>query len=98
MLFITEKSNGDVKASKVVIGSKQRTDYRYDKINVSSVTVTTDSVFLKGVVDSHERRSVAILNIQNAFLHAESYEYVLMLLRGNLSELIFKVDTNLYRK
>ena len=98
MLFITDKRNGDVKARKVEIGRKQRMYYRYDKSNGSSPTVKTDSVFLTGVVDAHERRAVAVLGIQNSFLHAENDEYDLMLLRGNTSELLVKVDPSLYRK
>ena len=78
MLFINEKRNDDVKARKVAIGRKQRTYDSYDKINGSSPTLNTDSVFLTGVVDAHERRSIARLDIQNAFLHAENDEYVLM--------------------
>ena len=98
MLFITEKRNSDVKARNVVIGIKNRTYDRYNKSNGSYPTVNTDSVFLTGVVDAHERRAVAILDIQNGFLHSENDEYVLMLLRGKLSELLVKVDPSLYRK
>ena len=97
MLFITEKRNGDVKARNVEIVSKQRTYDGYDKSNGSSPTVNIDSVFLTGVRDAHERRAVAILDIQNAFLHAENNEYVLMLLCGELAELLVKVDPSLYR-
>ena len=93
MLFITEKRNGDVKARNVAIVRKQRTYDRYDKSNGSSPTVNTERA-----VDTHERMSVAMLDIQNAFLHAEKNEYVFMLLRGKLAELLVKVDPSLYRK
>ena len=69
----------------------------YNKSNGSSPTVNIDSVFLTGVRDAHERRAVAILDIQNAFLHAENNEYVLMFLCGELAELLVKVDPSLYR-
>ena len=39
-----------------------------------------------------------MLDIENDFLHAENDEYVLMLLRGKLAELLVKVDTKLNRK
>ena len=70
MLFITEKINGDVKARKVAISSKQCMYDGYDKSSVSSPNVNTYSVFLTGVVDAHELRAVEILDIQNVFLHA----------------------------
>ena len=53
MLFITEKRDGDVKARKVEIGSKQHTYDRYDKSNSSSPNVNTGSVFIIGVVDAY---------------------------------------------
>ena len=60
--------------------------------------MNTDSVFITGVVDANERRAVEMLDIQNALLHAENDEYFLMWLRGNLSELLVKVDPSLYSK
>ena len=63
MLFITEKRNGGMKEKKAAIGSKQRTYEGYDKRNGSSPTMNTDSVFLTGVLDAHEQRAAAILDI-----------------------------------
>ena len=98
ILFITEKRNGDVKARNVAIGSKKRTYDGYDNSNGSYPTVNTDSVSLTGVVNAHERRAVVILDIKNAFLHSENNEYVLVLLHGNLAELLVKVNPSLYRQ
>ena len=58
----------------------------------------TDSIFLTGVVDAREGRATAILDVANAFLHANNDKYVLMLLQGKLAELMVKVDSSLYRK
>ena len=52
-MFITKKRNGDIKARKAEDGSKQRTYNGYDKSDGLSPTVLTDSIFLKGVIDSH---------------------------------------------
>ena len=52
LMFITEKRNGDIKASKVDDGSKQRTYDSYDKSDGSSSKVATDSIFLTGVIDA----------------------------------------------
>ena len=98
LLFITEKRNGDIKARKVADGSKQRSYDGYDKSDGSSPTVTTDSIFLTGVVDAKEGREVAILDIANAFLHAENDERILILLRGKLVKMMVKIDPSLYRK
>ena len=98
LMFITEKSNGDIKARKVADGIKQRTYYGYDKSDGSSPTVLTDSIFLTGVVDSYEMRAIAILDISNAFLHAENDEKILMILRVKLAEMRVQVDPTIYRK
>ena len=59
--------------------------------------MNTASAFLKGVIDAHEHRAVAMLDIKNAFLRAENDEYVLMLLCGKLEEILVKVDPKLYK-
>ena len=40
---------------------------------------------MTGVIDARERRAVAMLDIENAFLHAENDKKVLMLLHGRLA-------------
>ena len=75
----------------------QRTYNIYDERNGFSPTVNTDSFSLTGVIDEHENRSVAKLDIDNAFLHSENYEYLLILNCGKLAELLFKVDPELHQ-
>ena len=98
LMFITEKRNGDIKARKVADGSNQHTYDCYDKSDGSSPTVATDSIFLTGVIDAKEQRAIAILDISNAFLHAENDEKVIMLLRGRLAEMMVQVDPSMYLK
>ena len=92
LMFITEKRNGDIKARKVADDSKQRTYNGYDKSDGSFPTVSTDSIFLTGVVDAREKRAIAIPDIANAFLHAESNEKILMLICSKLAEMMVQVD------
>ena len=98
LMFITEKRNRDIKARKVADGSKQRTYDGYDRSDGSSPTVATDSIFTTGVIDARELRAIAILDIANAFLHAENNEKILVLLRGRLAEMMVQVDPSMYRK
>ena len=58
----------------------------------------TESIFFTGVVDAHEKRAIAILDISNAFLNGENDKNILMLLRGKLSEMMVQVDPIMYRK
>ena len=60
--------------------------------------MNTDSVFLTGVIDYHDPRAVAILDIDNDFLHAENDKYVLMLRHGKLAKLLVKIYHKLYKK
>ena len=98
LMFITENRNGYIKARKVADGSKQRTYDGYDKSDGSSPNVLTYNIFLTGVVDAHEKQAILILDIVNAFLHAENEEKILMLLRGKLTEMMVQVDPIMYRK
>ena len=95
-LFITEKIKGDIKARKVADGSKQRTYNGYDKADGSSPTVTTESIFFTGVVDTLEGQTVAVLDVANAFLHAHNDERVLMLLRGKPAEMVVMIYPSMY--
>ena len=98
LLFVTEKRNGVIKVIKVAVGSKQITYDGYNKHNGLSPKVNTDSVLLTGLIYAHEHRSVAVLDIENYFLHAENEENVLMLIRGKIAEQLFKVDPKLCGK
>ena len=50
------------------------------------------------MVDADEKRAIAILDIVNAFLHADNDEKILMLLRGKLAEMMVQVDSIMYSK
>ena len=97
LLFITENRNLDIKARKVTDGSKQSTYDVYDKADGSSPTVTTESIFFTGVVDTRKGRAVAVLDVPNEFLHPHNDERFLMILRGKLAEMMVRIDPSMYR-
>ena len=98
LMFIVEKRNGDIKARKVAVGSKQRTFPGYSKSEWASPTVSTDGVILTSTIEAHEERDVAVIDVPNAFLNANNNEKTLMLLKGKLAELMVQIDPKLYRK
>jgi hypothetical protein len=51
---------------------------------------------IQSTIDAHEGQEVVTLDIPRAFLHADLDEEVVMLLRGQLADLIVKVDRELY--
>ena len=93
MMLISQKrpdSEGKqlVKGRLVTIGSKQRSYEGYEKSDGSAPTVKTDSVFLTGVIDAREKRRVRMFDIANAFLTADNDEFVLVVLRERMAELV----------
>ena len=98
LMFIVEKRNGDIKAIKCAVGSKQRTFPGYVKSEWASPTVSTDGVILTSTFEAHEGRDVAVIDLPNAFLTADNNEQTLMLLKGKLAELMVQIDPKIYRK
>ena len=58
----------------------------------------TDSVFITGAIDAFEGRETAKCDLPGAFLHTVTDEKVIMVLRGELCDLMVKVNPQLYRK
>ena len=98
LLFITEERDETIKARLVGDGLEQKMYDGYNKRKGSLPTCATDSTFPTGVIDAIERRVLAMLDIENTFLHAENNKKVLMLLRGRMDGLMVKVDLSLYQK
>jgi len=65
-MFIVKKRDGNTKARVVTGGNLQRC--HVTKEESSSPTVSTESVILTLIVDAHEERDVAIIDILNAFI------------------------------
>ena len=94
LIFLTEKRCGRLKTRACVNGSTQR-DY-IPKENTASPTIMNDSVMIQSSIDVHEGRVVVTLDIPGVFLHADLDEEVIMLLRGQLADLMVEVDPKLY--
>ena len=94
LIFITEKRCGRIKTRACANGSTQR-GY-IPKETTASPTVMNDSVMIQSTIDAHEGREVVTLDIPGAFLHADLDEEVVMLLRGQLADLMVEVDRELY--
>ena len=82
MIKVTEKladeeGHRKIKSQMVADGSKQRSYEGYEKSNGSSPTARTDSVIMTGVVDAHERRNIAIIDVENVFLQSENDQRIL---------------------
>jgi hypothetical protein len=96
LIFLKEKASGEIKGRTCINGAPQREYIK--KEDAASPTVATDSVFITGAIDAHEERHNASCDLPGAFLHTVTDEKVIMVLRGELCELMVKVDPKLYRK
>jgi hypothetical protein len=65
-MFVVKKRDGRTKARMVAGGNTQR-DY-LTKEDSSSPTVSTKAVLLTSIIDAHEGRDVAVIDIPNAFI------------------------------
>ena len=80
-VFLVEKHDGSIKARKCAVGSKQRTWEGYKKEDDASPTVATDSVIVTSVIEAHEERDEATLDLPGAYLHAKNDEHIIMPVR-----------------
>jgi hypothetical protein len=94
LMFLTEKRCGRVKTRACANGSKQRQWIR--KEDAASPTVMTDSVIITTAIEAHECRKVITLDIPGAFLHTDLDEEVIMVLRGELAELMVMIDIDIW--
>jgi hypothetical protein len=95
-MFLTEKRSGEIKARGCADGSKQCQHIAKDE--ATAPTVSSDAIFIKGIIFAHERRDVAICDIPGAFLQADNPDYVLMHLDSILAELMVTIAPNIHQK
>jgi hypothetical protein len=88
--------NGYIKSRTCINGAPQRAYIK--KEDAASPTVTTDSVFITRAVDTYEELVVATCDLPGAFLHTITDKKVIMVLKGELCNLMVKAKPRLYRK
>ncbi|KAL7509413.1 hypothetical protein ACHAXN_008345, partial [Cyclotella atomus] len=96
LMFLKEKRNRDIKGRACADGRPEREEI--EKADATSPTIATELIFLTGLINALEKREVACFDIPGAFLHAETDEDVIMMLKGRLAELMVTIDPSLYRK
>lgn len=96
LIFLKEKANGDIKSRTCINGAPQRA--YINKEDAASPTASTDSVFMIGAVNAHEKRDVVTADLPGAFLNTVTDELVFMVLKGELCELMVRVNPRIYRR
>lgn len=96
LIFLTEKRDGTIKARHCANGSTQRS--YMEREEVTSPTVSTESIMLTAVIDAKEGRDVATCDIPNAFIQTEVQERdkdgnrMIMKIRGACVEILCQID------
>ena len=74
--------------------AKQRD--KITKQESASPTVATESVFITAVVDAHEGRTVKIVDVPGAFMHADQNDLVHVRFTGEMVDKLIEIDEEMY--
>ncbi len=95
LLFLKEKRTGKIKGRACVNGAPQQA--YIPKEEAASPTVSTELTFITAAIAASERRNVRCFNIPSAFVNTNVDE-VLMILKGELVEMMVQIAPQVYRK
>ena len=93
--LIKEKRNGDIKGRTCADGRKQRP--LYSKGEMSSPTLSSESLLMLLCVDAIEERDTAFCDVAGAYLNALMKELVHMKLTGEVVDIMCNLDSS-YRE
>ena len=104
LMFLSEKSSGEVKGRGVYNGKNTR-DWVSGE-DKASPTATNKGIFVTGVVDAKEEQDTMSNNIPNAFIQAKvpakeegkPHEKIIMKITGRLVDVLVSIAPEIYAK
>lgn len=96
LIFLKEKDSGEIKSGTCINGVPQRAYIK--KEDAASPTASTDSVFMVGAINAYEERDTVTADLPGAFLNTVTDKLVFMVLKGELCELMVRVNPKIYRR
>jgi hypothetical protein len=96
LLFLKEKRSGDIKGRACVNGAPQQAYIPKDE--AASPTVSTESTFIMALITAKEQRKVQCYDVPSAFVNTNVDEEVIMVLKGELAEMMIQIAPKVYRK
>jgi hypothetical protein len=93
-MFLKRKRCGRIKGRGCADGRPQRAYIQRE--DATSPTVSTQAVFLTSLIDAHEGRDVATVDIHGAFMHADMDDLVHLRLTGKMVDLLLEIDREAY--
>jgi len=96
LMFLKEKHTGDIKGQACINGAPQRA--YIPKEDAASLTVSTKSTFVTATIATVEKRKVRCYNMPSAFVNTEVDKDVIMVLKGDLADMMVQIAPEVYRK
>ena len=96
LLFLKEKRTGDIKGRACINGAPQRA--YIPKEDAASSTVSTESTFITATIAASEGRRVRCYNVPSAFVNTDVDEDMIMVLKGELADMMTQIAPEIYRK
>jgi hypothetical protein len=94
LLFLKEKRTGKVKGRVCINGAPQRA--YIPKEEAALPTISTESTFITAAIAASERRKVRCYNIPSVFMNTDVDEDVLMVLKGELADMMVQIAPQVY--
>ncbi len=96
LLFLKEKRTGDVKGRACINGAPQQA--YIPKEDAASPTVSVESTFITATIAATEKRKVQCYDVPSAFVNTDVDEDVIMVLKGELAEMMIQIAPEVYRR
>jgi hypothetical protein len=96
LLFLKEQQTGKIKGRGCINGAPQQSHIA--KEDAALLTVSTESVFITSEIAASEKRKVRCYDILSAFVNTDVDEDVLMVLKGELAEMMIQIAPQMYQK
>ncbi len=96
LLFLKEKQTGKIKGRACIIGAPQQA--YIPKKDAASPTVSTESTFVMAAIAANKKRKVRCFDIPSACVNTDVDEDVLMVLKGELADMMIQIAPQVYRK
>ena len=94
LLFLKEKQCGKIKGRACINGAPQQV--YIPKEEAASPTVSTKSMFITAAIAASEGRYVRCYDVPSAFVNTDIDENVLMVLKGELAEMMVHIAPQIY--
>jgi hypothetical protein len=96
LLFLKEKQTEKIKGRACINRAPQQAYILMEE--AASPTVLTESTFIMAAIAAHEQRAMRCYDIPSAFVNMDVDKDMLMVLKGELAEMMIKIAPQVYRK